>query len=174
MKRTLNTTINRSKSAKNDECYTQPADIETYAWITIEYRTFAYDDWNLIHETVVAIDGGTTNVSEVQNFWGLDLSDSLQDAGGVGGLLAVSSNGQFYFPTSDNNGNVTKYVGESGNVVAAYEYDDFGRVISQSGTLADFFRHRFRQNTLTLKRACTTTVIVSIILSSCAGSTEIL
>ena len=29
------------------------------------------------------------------------------------------------------------------NVVAAYEYDDFGRIMSQSGPLADFFRHRF-------------------------------
>ena len=117
--------------------------VETYEWNTIEYRTFAYDNWNLIHETATAIDGGTTNVSEVQYFWGLDLSDSLQGAGGVGGLLAASSNGQYYFPTYDNNGNVTKYIDESGIVVAAYEYDDFGRTISQSGSLADFFRHRF-------------------------------
>ena len=61
----------------------------------------------------------------------------------IAGLLAVSRNGLFYFPTYDNNGNVTKYIDESGNVVAAYEYDDFGRTISQSGPLADFFRHRF-------------------------------
>ena len=117
--------------------------IETYEWNTVEYRTFAYDNWNLLHETVAAIDGGTTNVSEVQYFWGLDLSGSLQGAGGVGGLLAVSHNGQFYFPTFDNNGNVTKYIDESGNIVATYEYDDFGRIIAQSGPLADFFRHRF-------------------------------
>ena len=113
----------------------------TQEWQTIETRTFVYDDWNLIHETIYAIEGSITNITEVQYFWGLDLSDSLQGAGGVGGLLAVSSNGQFYFPTFDNNGNVTKYIDESGNVVAAYEYDDFGRTISQSGPLADFFRH---------------------------------
>jgi len=112
-------------------------------WQTLETRTFVYDDWNLIHETTYTIDGGTTNAAEVQYFWGLDLSDTLQGAGGVGGLLAVSRNGQFYFPTYDNNGNVTKYIDESGNVVAAYEYDDFGRTILQSGPLADFFRHRF-------------------------------
>ena len=117
--------------------------IETHKWNTIETRTFVYDDWNLIHETIRAIDDGTTNVTEVQYCWGLDLSDSLHGAGGVGGLLAVSRNGQFYFPTYDNNGNVTKYIDESGNVVAAYEYDDFGRQISQSGPLTDFFRHRF-------------------------------
>ena len=112
-------------------------------WETLETRTFVYDDWNLIHETIYAIEGSITNITEVQYFWGLDLSDTLQGAGGVGGLLAVSLSGQFYFPTFDNNGNVTKYIDESGNIVAAYEYDDFGRIIFQSGPLADFFRHRF-------------------------------
>ncbi|MBQ6011337.1 MAG: RHS repeat-associated core domain-containing protein, partial [Kiritimatiellae bacterium] len=115
----------------------------TQEWQTIETRTFVYDDWNLIHETIYAIEGSITNITEIQYFWGLDLSGTLQGAGGVGGLLAVSRNGQLYFPTFDNNGNVTKYIDESGNIVAAYEYDDFGRTISQSGPLADFFRHRF-------------------------------
>jgi len=109
----------------------------------LEMRTFVYDDWNLIHETVYTVDSGVTNVTEIQYFWGLDLSGTIQGAGDVGGLLAVSRNGQLYFPTFDNNGNVTKYIDESGNVVAAYEYDDFGRTISQTGPLADFFRHRF-------------------------------
>ena len=120
-----------------------PAPPSEEVWETVEKRTFVYDDWNLIHETISVIDGGTTNITEVQYFWGLDLSDSLQGAGGVGGLLAVSRNGHFYFPAYDNNGNVTKYIDESGNIAAAYEYDDFGRTISQSGPLADFFRHRF-------------------------------
>ena len=120
-----------------------PAPPSEEVWETVEKRTFVYDDWNLVHETIYTIDGSTTNTTEVQYFWGLDLSDSLQGAGGVGGLLAVSRNGQFYFPTYDNNGNVTKYIDESGNIVAAYEYDDFGRTISQAGPLANFFRHRF-------------------------------
>ena len=38
---------------------------------------------------------------------------------------------------------MTKYINEGGNVVAAYEYDDFGRLISKTGALADFFRIRF-------------------------------
>ncbi len=77
-------------------------------WETVETRTFVYDGWNLIHETIYTSEGGATNTSEVQYFWGLDLSNSRQGAGGVGGLLAVSRNGQFYFPSFDNNGNVTK------------------------------------------------------------------
>ncbi len=117
--------------------------ITTQEWETTETRTFVYDDWNLIHETVYTVDRDVTNVTEIQYFWGLDLSGTIQGAGGVGGLLAVSRNGQLYFPANDNNGNVTKYIDESGNVVAAYEYDDFGRTISQLGSLAEFFRHRF-------------------------------
>ncbi len=75
--------------------------------------------------------------------WTLDLSETLQGAGGVGGLLAVSVNGSFYFPCYDNNGNVTKYIDESGSVVASYAYDAFGRIIAQTGFLADVFPHRF-------------------------------
>ena len=105
--------------------------------------TFVYDGWNLIHETVATISGATTNTTEIQCFWGADLSGTLQGAGGVGGLLAVSLNGNFYFPAYDNNGNIMKYIDENGNVVAAYEYNAFGKTISQSGHLAGFFRHRF-------------------------------
>ena len=105
--------------------------------------TFVYDGWNLIHETAATITGATTNTTEIQYFWGIDLSDTFQGAGGVGGLLAVSIDGSFYFPAYDNIGNVTKYIDESGNVVAAYEYDDFGRLISSSGPMADIFRIRF-------------------------------
>ena len=117
--------------------------ITTQEWETTETRTFVYDDWNLIHETVYTIEGGVTNTTEVQYFWGLDISGTLQGAGGVGGLLAVSRNGQLYFPAYDNNGNVTKYIDESGSIVAAYEYDEFGRILSQSGELDGFFRNRF-------------------------------
>ena len=55
----------------------------------------------------------------------------------------VPSNGNFYFPAYDNNGNITMYIDESSNVIAAYEYDDFGRLISATGQMADFFRIRF-------------------------------
>ena len=68
---------------------------------------------------------------------GLAIVGQLGGAGGAGGLLAVSFNGSFYFPVYDNNGNVMKYVDESGDVVAEYVYDDFGRTISQSGGLVD-------------------------------------
>ena len=105
--------------------------------------TFVYDGWNLLNEIVTTITDATTNVTEIQYFWGADLSESLQGAGGVGGLLAVSIAGDFYFPAYDNNGNVTKYIDESGNTVAQYTYDAFGKIAAQSGPLADFCRQRF-------------------------------
>ncbi len=117
--------------------------VETYEWNTIEYRAFAYDNWNLIHETVATIDGGTTNVSEVQYFWGLDLSDTLQGAGGVEGLLAVSMDGVFYIPCYDHNGNIVHYVSETGGSAAQYVYDPYGNVVESYGDLADAFSFGF-------------------------------
>ena len=81
--------------------------------------------------------------AELAFFWGPDLSGTLQGAGGVGGLVAVSIAGQFYFPGYDNNGNVVGYWDESGSLVAEYAYDAFGNTISSSGSMASVFPHRF-------------------------------
>jgi hypothetical protein len=35
--------------------------VELREWETLEMRSFVYDDWNLIHETIYTIDGGVTN-----------------------------------------------------------------------------------------------------------------
>ena len=112
-------------------------------WRTFRRHDFTYDGWNPIHETVTETAGAATNVTERQYFWGPDLSGSLQGAGGVGGLLAVSVGGRFHFPCYDANGNVTKYLDESGNAVAAYTYGDFGETLERSGPMADVFPHRF-------------------------------
>ncbi len=106
------------------------------AWTMAERRRFVWDGWNLVHESAETVEGAATNVVEMQFFWGPDLSGTLQGAGGVGGLLAVSRGGSFLFPTYDGYGNVSKYVDESGAVVAAYAYDDFGNVVSRSGPMA--------------------------------------
>ena len=71
------------------------------------------------------------------------LSGTEQGAGGVGGLLAVSVDGQYYFPCSDHNGNVMAYVSESGAIVAQYTYTPFGEVMSAAGPMAGVFRLRF-------------------------------
>ena len=106
-----------------------------------EERAFVYDDWNLVHE--YRYDWDEDAETELEYFWGPDLSGTLQGAGGVGGLVAVSVDGDFYFPGYDNNGNVIGYWNEDGDLVAEYAYDAFGNTIYEDGDMADFFPHRF-------------------------------
>jgi YD repeat-containing protein len=68
--------------------------------------------------------------------WGLDLSQAVDGAGGIGGLLSVvdEAGGQIAF-VYDGHGNVGQLVDEAGSVVAKYEYDAFGNVLVASGLL---------------------------------------
>ena len=83
--------------------------------------------------------------------WGNDLSGSLQGAGGIGGLLAVTTVSSetsslsplTYYPLFDANGNVTEYVTTNGTVAARYAYDAFGDTVASTGPLAGAFTHRF-------------------------------
>ena len=102
--------------------------------------TFFYDDWNLIEERIAYTNGAT---STIHYYWGKNLSGTLQGAGGVGGLLYLMVNDSVYIPFYDNNGNITRYLDSTGETVATYTYDAFGNTISQSGSLANIFRHRF-------------------------------
>jgi len=102
--------------------------------------TVFYDGWNLIEERI-AYTNGTT--STIHYYWGKDLSGTLQGAGGVGGLLYLTIDGVPYIPDYDNIGNITRCLDVNGNVVAQYTYDAFGGTLSQSGSLANMFRHRF-------------------------------
>jgi RHS repeat-associated protein len=101
---------------------------------------YVYDGWNPVAEY-----SGTTLAKTYT--WGLDLSGSLQGAGGVGGLLAVidevASGTPSYFPTFDGNGNVSEYLDDTGAVKAHYEYDPFGRTTVASEPKAADFAHRF-------------------------------
>ena len=117
------------------------------AYCSQSTASYLWDGWNIIRETISGQESSTTNYYT----WGLDLSGTLQGAGGVGGLLAVtcvSSNTSYlspltYYPLFDANGNVTGYVGTNGAVVARYEYSPFGGITAQSGDMADAFTHRF-------------------------------
>ena len=108
--------------------------------------TYHYNGWNLIAE----YSGATLKKTYL---WGMDLSGTIQGAGGVGGLLSVSDHDATtghvtasYYPTFDGNGNVSEYLNGSGTPVAHYEYDPFGNDITpDSSSLAknDDFSHRF-------------------------------
>ena len=127
------------------EVYSAFRDWNGRAFCEIEETFYAdrvFDGWNPVFERAFDI-YSELPLSETVYVWGTDLSGSLQGAGGVGGLLAVNRDGDWYVPLYDANGNVTAYVSEGGSVVAEYEYDAFGNTISQSGAMSDDFRHRF-------------------------------
>ena len=117
-------------------------------WDAIETRRYVWDGYNITAEIVIDEVAPSTNVTYYT--WGLDLSGTLQGAGGVGGLLAVTTADlaqpnslTTYYPSYDANGNITEYVDAYGNIRAHYEYSPFGETIAQSGDLADTFTHRF-------------------------------
>ena len=58
--------------------------------------------------------------------WGLDLSGSLQGAGGISGLLASYSSNTLHYYFYDANGNVTDVPGADGESAAHYEYGHRG------------------------------------------------
>ena len=71
--------------------------------------------------------------------WGVDLSGTLQGAGGVGGLLAISRCGRYYLPCMDAMGNIVKYIDEDGAEVAGFVHGPFGELLYSSGADADAF-----------------------------------
>ena len=114
-------------------------------WDAIETRRYVWDGYNIAAEIVIDEVTPSTNVTYYT--WGLDLSGSLQGAGGVGGLLAetrtTASTTNTYYAFGDANGNVTEYADAAGTVRGHYEYSPFGEVTAQSGDMADNFTHRF-------------------------------
>lgn len=117
-------------------------------WTNSVYRLadeerYWYDGWNLI---------GRANLTGlVQTYcWGLDLSGSMQGAGGVGGLLWLTSQSMInsqpatYFYGYDGNGNVKALFGATdGTTVATYEYGPFGELLRGDGAMATLNPIRF-------------------------------
>jgi len=80
--------------------------------------------------------------------WGLDVSETLDGAGGVGGLLWVRLTGGpaagVHFVTYDGNGNVWNLVSAStGTETARYEYGPFGEPLRLTGSAAGSNPFRF-------------------------------
>ncbi len=85
---------------------------------------FVYDGWNVI----LVLDGLNSNAVTRQYTWGLDLSGTLQGAGGVGGLLAavetqgtsINTDDKNYWFLYDGNGNVGQVLDatDTGNISA--------------------------------------------------------
>lgn len=99
---------------------------------------FAYQGMELIAEFKLV--SGNWVLSKSYH-WGLDLSDTRGGAGGAMGLLMWRDHlsGEDYYPSYDLNGNVTGLLDDSGDYVAWYEYDAFGKVPSgyEGGLMKD-------------------------------------
>jgi RHS repeat-associated protein len=99
-----------------------------------------YDGWNLVQE----VTSRNSDVSTNQYFWGLDLSGSLQGAGGIGGLLGIlTSDSCLLTSVCDANGNVTGLIDTNGVTVATYDYGPFGEVLGATGPAATANPWRF-------------------------------
>jgi RHS repeat-associated protein len=104
---------------------------------------YVYDGFNELGRFTQS--GGSAPVIERTFTWGLDISNSPQGAGGVGGLLAVKVHGTTsatYFPTYDANGNISEYLASNGSVAAHFEYDGFGNTVVNTDTNG-LFDYRF-------------------------------
>ena len=113
-------------------------------WVETSDHRYLYDGWNLIAKYEFQSSQFTLHSSFL---WGLDLSQSIHGAGGVGGLLNVTEHAGThqgtYVYTYDANGNVGQVLNSTGATVAQYEYDPFGNIINQTGTYADANTFRF-------------------------------
>jgi hypothetical protein len=114
--------------------------------------------WLLTNEVRYVYDGNleiqwrdANNLPTLTLTRGLDLSGTLQGAGGIGGLLARTDNGQLITGSSsahayfhcDGNGNVTMLINSQQLAVAKYLYDPYGNILSLSGPLAEVNLYRF-------------------------------
>jgi RHS repeat-associated protein len=97
---------------------------------------YLYDGFNCIAEYT-----GTT-ISKLYT-WGLDLSGTMQGAGGVGGLLAVKQGGASFYPAYDGNGNISEYLAANGTTAAHFEYDPFGNTVVDTDAVTKQFSYRF-------------------------------
>lgn len=91
------------------------------------HHDYLWEGWNIISET-------SSNVTNIFT-WGLDISGSMQGAGGVGGLASASLSGTNVFYCYDANGNVTDLMDLDGSVVAQYDYDPFGNLLIDEETI---------------------------------------
>ncbi len=148
----------------------------TQTWTPSSRTVYVWAGWLLLAELEPDVLPNPTTCNLLRSYtWGLDLAgqngqvNSLESAGGIGGLLAVSdANGTpgnpnddlAYAYTYDANGNVaqlvaweTGYGGATGNdlhedrLVAHYEYDPYGNVTNDLSGYAYAETNRWRFST---------------------------
>lgn len=110
------------------------------SWSLTSDEKYVYEGWNVI----AVLDATSSSLPVLRHYtWGLDLVASLEEAGGVGGLLALQEGSATYHYTYDDNGNVSELLNTSGAIVAHYEYTPFGETFVASGAYAAINEYRF-------------------------------
>ncbi len=106
-------------------------------WVQTNEVNYVYDGNVVIQERNI------NNLPTTTYTRGLDLSSSLDGAGGIGGLLSMTlnsapgpSSSNSYYYHSDGNGNVTMLINPSQYILAKYLYDAFGNLLSAAGAMA--------------------------------------
>ena len=122
--------------------------VHSNLWVVTEDLKFVSDP--LLYGRHV-VDLNTSNNVAVRSYvWGLDLSETLEGAGGVGGLLWVTLHpgsgpaAGTHFCAYDGNGNVVVLVNASdGSETPRYEYGPFAEPIRVTGPAANQSPFRF-------------------------------
>lgn len=113
-----------------------------YAWQTNQWAQtgetrYIYDGMLVIQER------SSNNVPVASYTRGVDLSGTMQGAGGIGGLLARTDTNTTAYYHADGNGNITMLIDGSGTMQAKYLYDSYGNTLGMWGTLASANPYRF-------------------------------
>jgi RHS repeat-associated protein len=107
---------------------------------TTNVTTFVWDAYNIIAEMSDLSTGGGAGYTNAYTY-GLDLSGTLQGAGGVGGLISVTRDADAttdtYLYCFDGNGNVVNLIDASDSTIAAtYAYTPFGQMNRSTGPMS--------------------------------------
>jgi len=100
-------------------------------WSLVSSLRFVYDGWNLVAE----IDD--SGIAIRTHVWGLDLSGTIQGAGGVGGLLFTSDTASTHCAAFDGNGNLLGLIDSAtGTRTGRFDYNAFGQTVVSEGSAA--------------------------------------
>jgi len=113
------------------------------AWLQTNETRYMYDGLLVLQER------DSNNIPVLTYTRGPDLSGTLQGAGGIGGLLALSDQRASataptnYYYHADGSGNITALLNSKNEVVARFLYDPFGNLLAMSGPMAPLNRLGF-------------------------------
>ncbi len=100
--------------------------------VTTEHHEYVYASGTLLRETITTTDAEGNTATETLDFV-YDLNGSPYALNYTNGTAAT----QTYYYITNVQGDVVCLVTDTGTVVAEYEYDSWGRVITKTGSMAD-------------------------------------